>query len=76
MSEFSHLFRNKVELLLEKSTDVLQNWLVIVRQGQILLDSDNLIVDEFQKDTTLAKWLRLLITITDKEGKEPLKEAI
>ena len=75
-SEFSHLFREKLEILLQKTAEVLKNWLLIVRQGRILLDGDNLVQDDFAKNTTLAKWLGLSFNITEAEGREMLQESI
>ena len=75
-SDFSHLFKKKLPELLLKSTDVLKNWFLIIRQGRVLMDKDNLIEDEFQTNSALASWIGLSFQVTDAEGKEPLQEAI
>ena len=41
-----------------------------------MLDGQNLINDDFQQSSTLFKWLELEFTVNDKDGKEPLNEAI
>ena len=75
-SDFSHLFREQAEIVLERSNDVLKNWLLIVHQGRILLDENNVISDNFTEKSTLAKWLGLSFSITNKEGEDPFNEAI
>ena len=74
--DFSHMFRTKLEDLLTKSDEVLQNWFLVIRQGRLLMDSDHLIEDEFQTNKALQKWIGLSDNITDAEGVEPMKEAI
>ena len=74
--DFSHLFRNKISILLGKDDDTLKNWLLIIRQGRILLDNQNIEQDDFQTNATLKKWLGLSDRITDKDGAEPLREAL
>ena len=59
-----------------KDDEVLKNWLLIVRQGRILLDKDHLLLDEFHTNKTLSKWLGLNYIITNDEGSEVLRETI
>ena len=54
-SDFLHLFYEKAEIVLAKLHDVQKNWLLIVQQGQILLDETNLIQYDFTDRTMLAK---------------------
>ena len=75
-SDFTHLFRKKLKDLLSKSDEVLKNWFLIIRQGRILMDKDNLIQDDFQSNKALAAWIGLSFRVTDEEGIEPLQEAI
>ena len=62
--------------LLEKEDETLKNWSLTIKQGRILIDSDHLIIDKFQTNKTLSKWLGINGSITDEEGGEPMREFI
>lgn len=75
-SEFSHLFRNKVEELLKKSDETLMNWITIIRQGRILMDSTNLVEDDITHSKALQSWLGISYSLTEKEGQDSLIESV
>ena len=75
-SEFSKYFRYKLPTLLQKQDDHLKHWLMVIRQARILMDSNNVLQDEFTTSKALQQWIGLSITVTEKEGTEILNEAI
>ena len=75
-SQFSHFFRIPLIQLLEKPHDHLKTWLMIIRQGRILLDPGNLCCDEIEESAALQKWLDISYKIQDNEGKPALQDSI
>ena len=75
-SEFSKYFRYRLPTLLQKQDDHLKHWLMVIRQARLLMDSNNVLQDEFTTSKALQQWIGLSITVTEKEGTEILNEAI
>ena len=75
-SEYSIKFKLHPKELFTKHIERQKQWLMIIRQGRILLDPEHLIVDEFSSSKTLQKWIGISYEMTDKEGKIILEEAI
>ena len=75
-SDYSYLFKHPCKELLMKPLDILMNWFLTVRQARILMDTDNLVIDEFTTSTTLQKWIGISYGLTDQEGRETLLEAV
>ena len=75
-SQFSHYFNLPLEQLLKKNHDYLKTWLMIIRQGRILLDPSNLCQDDIKESEVLQKWLDISYVISDEEAMGPLKEVI
>ena len=75
-SQFSHHFKLPLEQLLKKDHEYLKTWLMIIRQGRILLDPRNLCHDEIGESDTLQQWLDISYIITDDEAAPVLKETI
>ena len=74
-ADFSHYFSMKSEELMNFSTDYLKSWLLIVRQGRILMDGRHLLNDEFATSRTLQQWIGITYDITDEEGHQILKRS-
>ena len=75
-SEFSHLFKHKLDHILSQSNEWKMHWFFVVRQGRILMDPTHLIDDEFRTSIALQKWLNISYDVTDSEMKPLLLEAI
>ena len=75
-SEFSKFFKQKLGDILEKSIETRKHWLMVVKQGRIMMDPTNLVEDEFTENKSLKSWIGISLEVTDKEGEPTLNEAI
>ena len=57
-SEFTRYFiRQKLEDILDKAIDCQKHWLMVVKQGRIMMDPQHIIEGEFKEDKALQEWL-------------------
>ena len=75
-SQFSHYFKTPLPQLLQKSMDSQKHWLMIIRQGQILIDPTNLLQDQFAQSRALKQWIDISYEVTDEEGLPILIQAV
>ena len=63
-SQFSHYFKTPLPQLLQKSMNSQKHWLMIIKQGQILMDPTNLLQDQFAHSKSLQQWIDIYIIYT------------
>ena len=75
-SEFSKYFKTKLPILLQKETEHLKHWFLVIRQARVLMDPTNVLEDEFSTSKALQSWVGLSLKVTNTEGAAILHEAI
>ena len=58
--EFAYLLSGNIRDLLKSSLSSLRRWLALVRNGRILLDTSNIIHDEFMTNESLRTWVGII----------------
>ena len=75
-SQFSNYFKVPMKQLLQKSMEYQKHWLMIIRQGRILMDPTNLLQDSFAESRALQQWIDISYEVNDEEGLPILIQSI
>jgi hypothetical protein len=65
-TDFSHLFKLRLDVLLQKRVDTQKDWLAVVKLGRRLHKDPNTHIDGFSTKGPLSRW----IGISDDEWKD------
>ena len=65
-----------LETLMRFTVDYLKLWLMIVCQGQIMMDRRNLMQDKFSMSKTLQQLIRISHEVSEEEGQRYLDLAV
>lgn len=75
-SEFSRHLSPPLSTIMKKSEESLKLWFLIVRQGRIVFDPDNVDNDDFSTSKALQQWIGLSYELQDAEAESRLDDAI